>query len=108
MNLKKELGLKIKQLRKNKKLTQEQLSEIININPRNLAAIESGSNFLKAETIEKLIIALDTTAEELFSNDYLKELPKLKAQITNDIKTIENDEKKLRAVYKFISCIKSL
>ena len=108
MNVKKELGEKIKQLRKNKNLTQEQLAEMININQRNLAAIEAGVNFVKSETLEKLLLALNTTTEELFTNDYMQDIPHLIIKIQNDIKTIENDKKKLRIIYKFISFIKNL
>ena len=42
MNIKKLLGEKIKRLRKNRGLTQEQFSEMINIAPRNLSRIEVG------------------------------------------------------------------
>ena len=108
MNIKKELGEKIKQLRKSKNLTQEQLSEMININTRNLAAIEAGVNFVKAETLEKILTALNTTTEELFANDDLKDTSELIEKIQNDIETIKNDKQKLRAIYKFIICIKNL
>ena len=44
MNIKKELGEKIKRLRKKQKLTQEQLAEMIDIAPRNLSSIEVGKS----------------------------------------------------------------
>lgn len=53
MNLKQELGEKIKRIRKNRGLTQEQLAELIDISSRNLSNIELGQNFPKAETLEK-------------------------------------------------------
>lgn len=108
MNIKKELGAKIKQLRKNKNLTREKLAEIINISQRNLAAIEAGANFVKADTLEKLIIALDTTPEELFSNDYLRDIPELLDNIKSDINAIKQDKRKLQIIYKFINFIKNL
>ena len=108
MNIKKELGAKIKQLRKNKNLTQEKLSEMINISQRNLAAIESGANFVKADTLEKLIVALDTTTEELFSNDYLRNTAELLKKIQNDIDEIKQNKQKLQILYKFTGFIKNL
>ena len=108
MNIKKELGEKIKQLRKKRNLTQEKLSELINISQRNLAAIESGTNFVKAETLEKLMIALNTTTEELFANDDIKDRQELMSIIEKDIESIKNDRNKLRIVYKFLNFIKSL
>ncbi len=108
MDIKKEFGKKIKIMRKKRNLTQEQLAEIINITPRNMSGIEIGENFVKAETLEKLLVALDTTTEELFANDYLKSSDILLQQIQKDINLIKENKNKLRAIYKFISCIKNL
>lgn len=53
------LGLKIREYRKNKGLTQEKLAERIDINQRQLTRIESGENYPSAETLEKICIAMD-------------------------------------------------
>lgn len=53
MNIKQELGEKIKRERKKRGLTQEQLAEMVDISSRNLSNIEVGQNFPKAETLEK-------------------------------------------------------
>ena len=47
---------------------------MIDISSRNLSNIEIGASFLKAETLEKLLIALNITTEELFANKDEKEL----------------------------------
>ena len=52
MNVKKELGLKIKRLRQKEGLTQEQFAEKLNIATRTLAGIEIGESFVSAQTIE--------------------------------------------------------
>lgn len=108
MNIKKEIGEKIKKIRKNKGLTQEKLSEMIDITPRNLCMIEVGANFPKPETLEKILIALDITTEELFSNNHLQENSILIENIKNDIKEIESNKPKLQAIYKIVNCIKNL
>ncbi len=59
MEIKKDFGEKVKRLRQKRKLTQEQLAEKIDISPRNLSKIEVGNCFVKAETLEKLLVALD-------------------------------------------------
>lgn len=64
MNLKRQLGEKIKRIRKEKHITQEQLAEMIDIAPRNLVNIELGINFPKAETLEKILLALNITMEK--------------------------------------------
>lgn len=47
---------------------------MIDIPSRNLSNLEIGASFLKAETFEKLLIALNITTEELFANKDEKEL----------------------------------
>lgn len=74
MNIKKTLGEKIKRVRKQRGYTQEQLAERIDIAPRNLSKIEVGACFVTAETLEKLLVALNVTTEELFANDHIKDL----------------------------------
>lgn len=102
MNIKKEFGEKIKRIRKKRKLTQEQLAEMIDITPRNLSGIEVGANFVKAETLEKLLAALNITTEELFANDNLKEASVLTDEIINYVKSIQKDRLKLERVYKIV------
>ncbi len=105
MNIKKELGEKIKRLRKKQKLTQEQLAEMIDIAPRNLSSIEVGTSFAKAETLEKILIALNTTTEELFSNDHIKSNEALIKEIHNSISSIQDNKAMLEKVYKVIKAL---
>ena len=105
MNIKKELGEKIKRLRIKQKLTQEQLAEMIDIAPRNLSSIEVGTSFAKAETLEKILIALNTTTEELFSNDHIKSNEALIKEIHNSISSIQNNKVLLEKVYKVIKAL---
>ena len=47
---------------------------MIDISSRNLSNIKIEASFLKAETLEKLLVALNITTEELFANKDEKEL----------------------------------
>ncbi len=105
MGIKKELGLKIKRMRVKLGMTQEELSEKINISQRTLAGIETGENFLTAETLDKIIEALKTTPEELFNTSHLKESEELIKEIAADIDSIKNNRKKLENVYKFVKSV---
>lgn len=107
MNIKKEFGEKIKKMRKSRHLTQEQLAEMIDISPRNLSGIEVGANFIKAETLEKIIRALNTTTGELFGNDYLLDSETLMKNIISDIKLLKDDKPKLEIIYKLIQIFTS-
>lgn len=100
MNIKKQLGEKIKRIRKSKNITQEQLAEMIDISSRNLSGIELGNYFVKAETLEKILKALDVTTEDLFSNDHLKEKAELIKEINLHLKKFSQN--KVECVYKIV------
>lgn len=102
MNFKKAFGEKVKRLRKMRNLTQEQLAEKIDISPRNLCRIEVGDCFVKAETLERLLTALDITTEELFANNHIKTNSELIEQINFYIDSAKNDNKMLEKIYKIL------
>lgn len=99
MGIKDELGKKIKRMRLNRGLTQEQLAEAVDVSQRTLSGIEIGENFVTAETLDKIIKALNTTSEELFSTNHLKEERELISEIENNIKTISKNPTKLDILY---------
>lgn len=102
MDVKKSFGEKVKRLRKKRNLTQEKLAEIIDISPRNLSKIEVGECFVKAETLEKLLMALSVTTEELFANEHLKSNEELIKDINFYINTAKDDKKMLEKIYKIL------
>lgn len=102
MDIKKSFGEKIKRLRKKKNLTQEQLAEMIDISPRNLSKIEVGDCFVKAETLEKLLTALNVSTEELFANEHIKSNSELIEDINFYINTAKDDNKMLEKIYKIL------
>lgn len=67
MGIKQDLGIKIKRMRKKRGMTQEQLAEVLDISLRTLSGIEIGENFVTADTLNKIVVALDTTNEDLFA-----------------------------------------
>ncbi len=105
MDFKKSFGEKLKRLRKNKNLTQEQLAEMIDIDPRNLSRIEVGSSFVKAETLEKILKALDVTTEQLFANDHIQTSGELLQDIDKFLNLAKNNPKKLEKIHKLIRFI---
>ena len=99
MGIKEELGKKIKRMRLNRGLTQEQLSEAVDISQRTLSGIEIGENFVTAETLDKLIKALNTTSEELFATNHLKNPKIIVEEITQNLKVISQNPTKLDILY---------
>ena len=105
MSVKKLLGQKIKRIRKNRGLTQEQLAEMIDIAPRNLSRIEIGESFVSAETLDKLLLALNVTAQELFSYEHLKESKEILAEIYTYLDAIKTNKPQLEKIYKMIKFV---
>lgn len=55
----------IKKYREQKGYTQEQLAEILDISIRQLQRLESNSSGISIETLKKLVVALNITADDL-------------------------------------------
>ena len=95
------LGLRIKELRVANKLTQEALSEMLNMERSNLARIESGKQFPNPENLEKLTQIFNITYDELFNFGHLKSRKDLVEEIIDVLNSF--DEEKIRYIYK--ACI---
>ena len=59
-------GLRIKELRRSKHLTQEQLAEEIGMDTQNLCKMENGNHFPQVKNVIKLAKILDVEVKELF------------------------------------------
>jgi transcriptional regulator with XRE-family HTH domain len=66
MDTKELLGLKIKELRKSKKLTQEKLAEILDLDVGYISKLEVGRNFPTIGTLERISKVLEVEMYELF------------------------------------------
>lgn len=102
MNIKKEVGEKIKRLRKKSGLTQEQLAELVDISSRNLSNIEQGISFPKPETLENILESLSTTTQELFANEHIKTEQELIQNINLYINKIKGNRRMLEVIYKIL------
>ena len=89
----------------NRGLTQEELAEAVDLSQRAMSGIETGENFASAETIDKLVSALDTTLEELFSTNHLKVQEDLRQEIDEKLNSINDDSEKLIIVYNVIQSL---
>lgn len=101
MNIKKQLGAKIKRLRIKKGLTQEQFAEKIDIATRTLSGIETGENFLTADTLEKILDVLNVSSSELFAVEHIKSQEDLVNEIITDVQNLK-DKQKIETIYKII------
>lgn len=65
-NLKEGFGQRLREIRKSRKLTQETLSEMLDLSPRQLIRIEQGYNFPSVETLSKISLSLNVDLKSLF------------------------------------------
>ncbi len=95
MKLDKEIiGKKIRQIRRERGFSQEELSEKIDISPRHMCTIENGNSYPSIETFVRIASVLDIDINEFFNitptnNDALR------TEIYNLIQTSTPQELKL-------------
>ena len=66
MGVKSTFGENLKHYRKEKRLSQERLSEILDISIKHLSAIERGLNFVSADLLENLSRSLEIPVYQFF------------------------------------------
>ena len=103
MDNKKKLGLKIKELRKRKGLTQEQLAELIDVEQNSISVIESGRNFPTLGTLEKIAQILEVNLSDFFNYDYIDDIETIKASTKDIIRKM--DDNQIRQLFKYVKSI---
>lgn len=105
-DIKAQLGARIKELRKSKNITQEQLVELIGSDTNNLSRIENGKKFLSAEKLTKIAYALKVDVKDLFDFGHILSDEELKKEIISGINCLSN--KQLKYIYKTLKNIQEL
>ena len=67
------LGNRIRDARERRHLTQEILSEIVDISPTHMSVLERGVKGMKLSTFIKIANALDVSADELLQDELTHE-----------------------------------
>ncbi len=101
MNIKKDFGQRIKELRNKKGITQYQLAEMTGIDPKHMSHIETGRSFPKADLIEKFANALDIDYTELFKTQHLDDRKRLLEKLGSYLENASDTD--LQVIYKIIS-----
>jgi len=97
------LGKRIKEIRKSKKLTQEQLAEYVGIETSSISNIENGRYFPTAENLDKIMQILQIMPIELFIAEHNEEQNVL---IEKLVSAMCKDKKLTKLMYKFYLTIK--
>lgn len=101
MVCKEAIGIKIKTLRKSKKITQEKLSEMLDVSPRHIVNIEMGYVYPTIEVLEKIASIFEVPFISFFENEYYDKYFNKTDFIKNELykKINDIDDKKLRLLY---------
>ena len=100
MDKNKDLGKRIKELRKSKGFTQERLSEIVGVDPKHLSRIECGNNVPSIDLITRISSVLGIELQMFFQTSHLKSKDILIKEIN---KILDNEtEEKVRLYYKIL------
>ena len=91
----KDIGQRIKEKRIEKGLTQEKLSELVNIGPSHMSHIESGSTVPSFEVFISILNALNCSAAELLCREVATAKPLLNSWLSDIIADCDNTETKI-------------
>ena len=92
MNVKEIFGTNIHTYRKQKKFSQEQLAEKLEISVKHLSNMETGKVFASAELIETIALVLEVSVAALFYSPEEKSFDE--SDISNFENIIEEESKK--------------
>ena len=82
--LKKQFGQRVRLIRKSQNLTQEKLSEMIDLDPQHFCKMENGTHFPSPKNLVKIADALNVEVQDLFAfNSSNKTLEKIIIEIKN-------------------------
>ena len=102
MNIKEQIGKRLKELRNKRNLTQSKFSEMINIEQNTLSCIENGKNFFTAETLENIIKILEIEPQDILTFDHHRSFEELLVDINILIK---KNPDKIQEIYRVIKAI---
>ena len=99
MNKKILLGKRIRELRKQKGLSQEKLSEIIDVDPTTISNIENGKNYPALTNLDNILNALNCNFLDVFDFEHKKKTSDLIDEINQKMKENPN---KIEDFYKIV------
>ena len=105
-DIKKQLGQRIKFLRKQKGLNQEQMAELIDLSAKSIGNIENGRCFMALSNIEKLIEVLNIEPYELFLFDKNPVQDVIFNDVIRKMEKFKGDKKALYVISAFLDCLK--
>ena len=98
-----EIGRRIKEIRKQKKIPQEKLAEMIGITPNYMSALERGLYNIKLELLVQIIDCLDITADDLFRDVIKNGYVNHTSRLSDEIEKLPDDEQ--QRIYEVLDAL---
>lgn len=89
----KKLGLRIKEIRISKELTQENLAQIVDCNSSHISNVENAHTKVSLIALLAIANALDTTIDYLLADQYKKSKNALDGAILKALERFDNEKK---------------
>ena len=94
------LGARIREFRKERHLTQEQLAEIIGVEPRHISRIEGGYSYPTIERLERIAVALQVPLKDFFDFMHLDNPDSRTVELEHLVKGMSEEYQ--RIIYKIV------
>ena len=98
-----EIGRRIKEIRKQNKIPQEKLAEMIGITPNYMSALERGLYNIKLELLVQIIDCLDITADDLFRDVIKNGYVNRTSRLSDEIEKLPDDEQ--QRIYEVLDAL---
>lgn len=102
MDKKKLLGRRIKELIKQKDISQEKLAELVGVEPTALSNIVTGRNYPLMSTLEKILQVLEVDFSDVFRFEYHNDNKDLQMEIEQ---ILDNNPDRMKDFYKIAKAL---
>ena len=104
----KAIGRRIKTARENKRLTQEQLAELVDLSPMHVSVIERGVKLPKLETLINIANVLDVSADVLLQDVVNNQVKLCASEASELVSQLPREDQKrvLAALRSFVESTK--
>jgi len=96
-------GERIKEIRKKRGMTQEDVAKILEIDPKSFSRIERGERSPSLDTIEKIACALSVEPKDLFEFEHLSGIKEIRVACRKILN--EANEEELKILLKLIRSV---
>lgn len=86
------IGQKIKEVRTSKKLTQEYIANVTNVNVSHISNIETNKVKVSLTLLVQICNALDTTVDYILENEYHNPVTATEKELFNTIKGLDKEK----------------